>query len=101
MANKNFNIADAHRLRLIYKKERLYAKETLVEQLISWQYFFGTKSIVGVTISLPRYYQRRTVEIVCNDLGYTLTSFSNPIQRGLYGETYGRGTNFTFMSAEG
>lgn len=101
MANKNFNIDAAHRLRLIYKKERLYAKERLVEQLISWQYFFGTKSIVGITISLPSYYQRKTVEIVCNDLGYTLTSFSNPLQRGLYGATYGKGTNFTFTSADG
>ena len=101
MVNKNFNIDAAHRLRLIYKKKRLYAKERLVEQLISWQYFFGTKSIIGVTICLPRYYQKRTVEIVCNDLGYTLTSFSNPIQIGLYGATYGRGTNFTFISAEG
>ncbi len=101
MANKNFNIDAAHRLRLIYKKERLYAKERLVEQLISWQYFFGTKSIVGITISLPSYYQKKTVEIVCNDLGYTLTSFSNPIQRGLYGATYGKGTNFTFTFADG
>lgn len=97
MANKNFNIDAAHRLRLIYKAERHPAKEKLVEQLISWQYFFGTKSIVGITITLPSYYQKRTVEVVCNDLGYTLTSFSNPIQRGLYGITYGRGTNFTFV----
>lgn len=97
MANKNFNIDKAHRLRLIYKKKRHPAKEKLVEELISLQYLFGTKSIVGITISLPSHYQKRTVEIVCNDLGYTLTSFSNPIQRGLYGATYGRGTNFTFV----
>lgn len=24
-------------------------------------------------------------------------NFSNPIQRGLYGATYGRGTNFAFI----
>lgn len=97
MANKNFNIDGAHRLRLIYKKERHHAKEKLVEALISWQYLFGTTSIVGITITLPSNYQKRTVEAVCNDLGYTLTSFSNPIQRGLYGAAYGRGTNFTFV----
>lgn len=82
---------------LFIRKNGIQPKEKLVEELISWQYFFGTKSIVGITISLPSYYQKRTVEIVCNDLGYTLTSFSNPIQRGLYGATYGRGTNFTFV----
>lgn len=97
MTNKNFDINKAHRLRLIYKKERLYAKAKLVEELISWQYFFGTKSIVGITICSLSNYQNRTLEIVCNDLGYTLTSVSHPIQRGLYGETYGRGTNFTFV----
>lgn len=96
MKNKNFSIDKAQQLRLSYKQKRQYAKERVVEQLISWQYFFGTTSIIGVHISLSNYYQRRTVEAVCKDLGYKLVFFSNPVQRGLYGTTYGRGTDFTF-----
>ena len=98
---KNFNIGKAQQLCLVYKKKRQYSKAQLVSKLIEWQHFFGTQSIVGVKISLCDCYRRKTVETVLKDLGYELEpdSFSNPIQRGLYGVTYGRDTNFSFREA--
>lgn len=95
---KNFDIDEAQKLRLIYKKRRHYAKEKFLDDLISWQYFFGDKSsIVGVNISLTHCYSRKTVETALNDLNYKLTSFSTPHQRGLYGEVYDKSTNFCFI----
>ena len=101
MANVElFNISKAYCLQESYRKNRKESKKKLVEQLISWQHFFGTKSILGVEISLPCYYRKSTVERVLNDLGYHLDYFNTSIQRGLYGETYGRDTNFSFSAPE-
>ncbi len=93
---EKFDISKAYHLQMSYKKSRKVAKQKLVEELISWQHFFGTTSITGVKISLPCCYRKSTVESVLNDLGYNLDYFSTSIQRGLYGETYGRNTNFSF-----
>lgn len=95
-----FNISKAYCLQESYKKSRKASKKKLVEELISWQHFFGTKSILGVKISLPCCYRKSTVEGVLKDLGYHLDYFSTSIQRGLYGETYGRDTNFSFSTPE-
>ncbi len=95
-----FNIAKAYQLKEFYKKSRKASSQKLVEQLISWQQFFGTKSIIGVAISLPCYYRKSTVESVLNDLGYKLDYFSTSIQYGLYGETFGKDTNFSFSVPE-
>ena len=97
MANVElFDISKACYLQKYYKKKRKVSKKKLVEQLISWQQFFDTKSIIGVEISLPCCYRKSTVEEVLNELGYQLDYFNTSIQRGLYGEEYGRDTNFSF-----
>lgn len=94
--NKKFNIDRALRLSTIYKKKRQYAKVKFVESLISYQYFFGSTSIVGCKLSTPQNFQKRTLEAVLDDLGYHLATFSHTRQRGLYGGTYGLDTNFSF-----
>ncbi len=93
---EKFDISKAFHLRDCYKKQRKISKQRLVESLISWQYFFGEKSIVGVTISLPCCYRKSTVESVINDMGYNLTYYNTSSQRDLYGVTHGRDTNFSF-----
>lgn len=93
-----FDIGQAQRLRMLYKKNRQEAKKNFLEELISYQYFFGNQtSIVGAKLSVVHCYRKKTVETVLNDLNYKLSSFSTPLQRGLYGEAYGRCTNFCFV----
>lgn len=102
---KIFDIDEALRLKMLYKKNRQVAKEIFLCELISYQTFFGTHtSIVGAKLSLTHCFKKKTVETVLNDLNYKLISFSTPRQRGLYGEVYDRSTNFCFVpkdSAEG
>lgn len=96
MNNKNFNIDKAKELCLIYHKKRHYAKEKFVKVLIDYQHFFGNTSIVGCNLGATSNFQKRTVEAVCDDLGYKLVKFSHTRQTDLYGNTYGLDTNFTF-----
>ena len=101
MANaENFDISKACILSDIYKKNRKVARKKFVDELISYQNFFGTLSIVGAKLSIPRLYRRSTVESVLNDLGYKLDDFNTSIQQDLYGGTYGRDTNFSFSVSE-
>lgn len=95
---KIFDTDEAQRLLPVYKKKRHYAKAMLLTELISYQLFFGTHtSIVGAKLSFVHCFKKKTVETVLNDLNYKLLSFSTPMQRGLYGEVYGRCTNFSFV----
>ena len=84
---ENFNLSKAEKFLANYKKNRHYAKEMLLTELISWQYFFGNSSIVGVKISTVQCYSRKTIETVLNDLGYMLTSYKTttlkPYRRGI------------------
>lgn len=100
MSNKNFNISRAFELKEIYKKSHHYAKERFIEELVSYQYFFGSDSIVGCKLFTNHNYQKRTVESVLNDLGYELVTFSHTRQRGLYGQTFGLDTNFSFTEKD-
>jgi len=72
---KIFDIDKAEKLLPVYKKKRHYAKALLLSEIISWQYFFGNTSIVGVKISMKHHYKTKTINTVLNDLGYMLTSY--------------------------
>ena len=100
MANtEHFNISKAYGLQDFYRKSRKVSKQKLVEYLIMW-HFLCNKSIIGASISVPCYFRKSTVESVLNDFGYNLDFFSTTIQRGLYGVTYGKDTNFSFSVPE-
>lgn len=96
MNNKNFNIDKAKELCLIYHKKRHYAKEKFVKILIDYQHFFGDTSIMECNLSTPSNFQKRTVEAVCNDLGYRLVEFSHHKMIDLDGGFHGIDTEFTF-----
>lgn len=100
MKNKIFKTVEAKILCSVYESNRQFAKQKFINKLIDYQYFFGTTSIVGSKLLLSCYYQKRTVESVCKDLGYTLISFSNPMQKYYYGGNYGRYTVFTFVEKD-
>lgn len=70
-----FDTDKAEKLLPVYKKRRHYAKARLLAELISWQYFFGNASIVGVKVSMEHRYKRKTIQTVLNDLGYIITSY--------------------------
>lgn len=97
MSNKNFNIDKAKELRLIYIKKRHYAKKNFIECLISYQHFFGNTSIVGCTLAINHNYQKRTIESVCDDLGYKLVKFSHRKMIDFSGNVYGLDTSFKFI----
>lgn len=97
MASKNFNIYRAHELCSMYKEKRQYSKLCVVSQLITFYNLSSSHSIIGMDIRLPYCCPKKTVKAVCEELGYTLTSFSNPKQSSLLGTPYGRGTIFTFV----
>lgn len=72
---KNF-IDKAEKLSLIYHKKRHYAKEKFVKELITCQHRNPLfESIVGCEIITDSSFQKRTIESVCNDLGYNLVEF--------------------------
>lgn len=73
----NFNINVAKDFYLTYIKNRYFGKARFIEELISLQSSYGDKSIVGCELSIPRNYQKRTVQEVLNDLDYTLIEFSH------------------------
>lgn len=71
-ANKRFDVDKANELLTVYKKKRKFAKATFLEELIYYQNFFGNKSILNCDLLLSKKYQKRTVEAVLSDLGYSL-----------------------------
>lgn len=102
MSTEIFHMGKAYELRLTYRKQRQYAKENLISQLIM---YYNTVDlyknlIVGKVIPIVGYYRKRTVEAVCNDLGYELISFSHSTINEMYGMNYGKYTNIAFKSAE-
>lgn len=96
MSNKNFNIDKAQELRLIYIKKRHYAKKNFIDDLLSYQYFFGDLSIVGCTLSTTHIYQKRTIKAVCDDLGYNLVEFGHYKMIDFYGNVLKVDTYFKF-----
>lgn len=100
MKNKIFKTAEAILLCSVYKSNRQFAKQKFVNELIEYQYFFDTKSIIGAKLLLSCYYQKRTVEAVCKDLGYALIYFANPMQKYYHGGNYGRYTVCTFVEKD-
>jgi len=97
---KNFDIDKAEKLLPVYKQKRHYAKAMLITEIISWQYFFGNASIVGVKVSLNRRYKRKTIKTVLNDLGYELTSYRNVTVHPYICGTSETFTEFTFTSKD-
>ena len=102
MSTEIFHMGKAYELCLTYRKQRQYAKENLISQLIM---YYSTVDlykdlIVGKAIPIVGYYRKRTVEAVCNDLGYELISFSHSTINGMYGRNYGKYTNIAFKSAK-
>lgn len=97
MRKEKFKIEKAYELRLTYKKRRQYSKENLISQLIMW-YNFNSDCIIDSTITVVGRYQTKTVEDVCNDLGYRLCYVQYSTIKGLYGKEYGSYTNFLFES---
>lgn len=92
-----FDIGKAEKLIGIYKKNRHYAKTLLLAELISWQYFFGNKSIAGVKISPKHCYSKKTVKTVLDDLGYMLTSYKTGILHPLVMGNSEKYVEFTFI----
>lgn len=103
MSNEIFHIGKAYELCFTYRKKRQYAKENLISQLIMYYSTIDLfpNLIVGKVIPIVGYYQKRTVEAVCNDLGYKLISISHSTINGMYGTSYGKFTNISFSSAGG
>lgn len=97
MSKEKFKIEKAYELRLIYKKRRQYSKENLISQLIMW-YYFNPDCVIDSTITVVGRYQFKTVEAVCNDLGYRLCYVKYSTIEGLYGKEYGSYTHFLFES---
>lgn len=94
---KNF-LDKAEKLSLIYHKKRHYAKEKFVKELITCQRRSTPlfESIVGCEIITDSSFQKRTIEAVCNDLGYNLVEFYRTKQ--IDGQIlYTRFTSFTFV----
>lgn len=69
---KRFDINKANELLKVYKKKRQFGKVSFLKELISYQNFFGDKSILDCDLLLSKNYQKRTVETVLSDLGYSL-----------------------------
>lgn len=69
-ANKRFDVEKANELLTVYKKKRKFAKATFLEELIYYQNFFGSKSILDCYLLLSRNYLKKTVSAVLVDLGY-------------------------------
>ena len=97
MANANFNINKAQELRLIYTKKRHYAKKRFIEELISYQHFFGNHPIVGCKLSVIHNFQKRTIKAVCDDLDYELVEFGHRKILDLYGNVHRLDTYFKFI----
>lgn len=68
---KRFDIEKANELLKLYKKKRHFGKISFLNELISYQYFFGDKTILDCDLLLKNY-QKRTIEAVLSDLGYIL-----------------------------
>lgn len=74
---KKLDVDKAKQLALIYKEKRHYAKQQFIEELISFQNFFGNTPIIGCELGLNRQYYRKTIKSVLKDLNYELYYYEN------------------------
>lgn len=72
MSKEIFDVEKAENLCKVYHTKRHYAKERVLKELIRCQVFFGNTSIVDCKLSLSNHYQKRTVQSVLNEFGYSL-----------------------------
>lgn len=99
--NKDFNLVKTEQLCLSYIKARQAARTEFVSELISYQHFFGEKSIVDCKLGLSRRYLKRTVQSVLADLGYKIVSFYNQTDYEYCGTGKHTYSVITFTTAEG
>lgn len=101
MTNTDFDLVKAKQLLDTYIKNHNNSKRRFLVELISFQTFFGSTSILNYNLSLCGYYQKKTVNSVLSDLGYHLTYYKNVSNRDLCGVIQNRSSNISFTVAEG
>lgn len=67
---ERFDIEKANELLKVYKEKRHRSKISFLNELISYQNFFGDKSILNCDLILQKNYQLKTIKAVLSDLGY-------------------------------